>query len=151
MQHCLSGQVVESVMVYLYDIIIYSAGFSCHLQHLDEVFQRLQQHGLKLWLDKCKLLQCEVMFLGHVVDQQEGRPNCDKVSAVLDWLVPTTIKQVPVFLGLTFYYRHFVSGFAKTKHPLNQLLTGIPADWKLEAKKVQWSPECQVLFDLKQP
>ncbi|XP_062415795.1 uncharacterized protein LOC134107860 [Pungitius pungitius] len=68
MQQCLSGQMAESLLVYLDDIIIYSPDFSSHLQHLDEVIQRLLRHGLKLQLDKCKLLQQEVKFLGHVVD-----------------------------------------------------------------------------------
>ncbi|XP_062416267.1 uncharacterized protein LOC134107922 [Pungitius pungitius] len=68
MQQCLSGQMAESLLVYLDDIIIYSPDFSSHLQHLDEVIQRLLRHGLKLRLDKCKLLQQEVKFLGHVVD-----------------------------------------------------------------------------------
>nr|XP_054596242.1 uncharacterized protein LOC129163293 [Nothobranchius furzeri] len=48
MQQCLSGHLAECLLVYLDDVIIYSADFSSHLQHLDEVFQRLVQHGLKL-------------------------------------------------------------------------------------------------------
>jgi len=91
MQRCLSGQLVESLLVYLDDIIIYSPDFSSHLQHLDEVFQRLWQHGLKLQLDKCKLLQREVKFLGHVVDQRGVRPDPDKISAVQEWPAPSTV------------------------------------------------------------
>ncbi|XP_029920671.1 uncharacterized protein LOC115368614 [Myripristis murdjan] len=147
MQQCLNGQLSESVLVYLDDIIIYSPDFSSHLQHLDEVFHRLWRHGLKLRLDKCKLLQPEVKFLGHVVDQKGVKPDPDKISAVLDCPIPTTIKQVRAFLGLAGYYRRFVSGFAKIARPLNQLLTGIPADKKFENRKVQWSPECQMSFD----
>ncbi|XP_070405900.1 uncharacterized protein [Nothobranchius furzeri] len=64
MQQCLSGQMAESLLVYLDDIIIYSPDFSSHLQHLDGVLQRLWQHGLKLRLDKCKLLQRETARLG---------------------------------------------------------------------------------------
>ncbi|KAK7933216.1 hypothetical protein WMY93_004112 [Mugilogobius chulae] len=64
MQQCLNGQIAESLLVYLDDIIIYSANFSSHLQHLDQVFERLWRHGLKLRPDKCKLLQPEVTFLG---------------------------------------------------------------------------------------
>nr|XP_054592228.1 uncharacterized protein LOC129157094 [Nothobranchius furzeri] len=51
MQQCLSGHLAECLLVYLDDVIIYSADFSSHLQHLDEVFQRLVQHGLKLRRD----------------------------------------------------------------------------------------------------
>lgn len=48
MQQCLSGHLAESLLVYLDDIIIYSPDLSSHLQHLETVFQRLMQHGLKL-------------------------------------------------------------------------------------------------------
>ncbi|XP_074532106.1 uncharacterized protein LOC141795198 [Halichoeres trimaculatus] len=147
MQQCLSGQLAESLLVYLDDIIIYSPDFSSHLQHLDELFQKLWRHGLKLRLDKCKLLQHEVKFLGHVVDPDGVRPDPDKISAVLDWPIPSTIRQVQAFLGLAGYYRRFVSGFAKVARPLNQLLTGIPADKRSEARQVQWTSECQESFD----
>uniref|UniRef100_A0A672I7P2 ribonuclease H n=1 Tax=Salarias fasciatus TaxID=181472 RepID=A0A672I7P2_SALFA len=82
MQQCLNGQIAESLLVYLDDIIVYSADFSSHLQHLDQVFERLWGHGLKLRPDKCRLLQQEVTFLGHVVDQHGVRPDPGKVQAV---------------------------------------------------------------------
>uniref|UniRef100_A0A669DMH2 Gypsy retrotransposon integrase-like protein 1 n=1 Tax=Oreochromis niloticus TaxID=8128 RepID=A0A669DMH2_ORENI len=147
MQHCLSGQIAESLLVYLDDIIIYSPEFSSHLQHLDEVFQRLWRHGLKLQPNKCKFLQQEVKFLGHVVDKCGVRPDPDKISAVIDWPVPDTIRQVRSFLGLAGYYRRFVSGFAKIARPLNTLLTGVPVNKKTDRRKVQWSPECQTAFE----
>lgn len=147
MQQCLSGQMAESLLVYLDDIIIYSPDFSSHLQHLDEVIQRLLRHGLKLRLDKCKLLQQEVKFLGHVVDHSGVRPDPDKISSVSNWPVPSTIRQVRAFLGLAGYFRRFVSGFAKIARPLNNLLTGIPANKKSETRRVQWSSECQAAFD----
>lgn len=121
MQQCLSGQVAESLLVYLDDIIIYSPNFPTHLQHLDEVFQRLWRHGLKLRLDKRKLLQREVKFLGHVVDQRGVRPDPDKILAVLGWLIPSTVREVQAFLGLSGYYRRFVAGFSKIARPLHRM------------------------------
>ncbi|KAK7938602.1 hypothetical protein WMY93_001928 [Mugilogobius chulae] len=147
MQQCLNGQIAESLLVYLDDIIIYSANFSSHLQHLDQVFERLWRHGLKLRPDKCKLLQPEVTFLGHVVDRHGVRPDPGKIDSVLEWPIPTTIKQVRAFLGLAGYYRRFVAGFAKIARPLNRLLTGIPADKRSQSKKVTWTLECQTAFD----
>lgn len=147
MQQCLSRQLSESLLVYLDDIIIYSPDFSSHLQDLESVFERLWRHGLKLRLDKCKLLQQEVKFLGHIVDRQGVKPDPEKISAVQDWPPPTTVKQVRAFLGLAGYYRRFVSNFAKIARPLNQLLTGIPASKKSETKGVRWSTDCQEAFD----
>jgi len=83
------------------------------------VFQWLQQHGLKMRTDKCKLLQQEVKFLGDVVDHIGVRPDPDENSAVSKWPVPSTAGQVKAFLGLAGYYSRFVSGYAKVARPLN--------------------------------
>lgn len=51
---------MESVLVYLDDVIVYSPDFESHLQHLEKVFQAMEKYGLKLQPDKCHLLQREV-------------------------------------------------------------------------------------------
>lgn len=147
MQRCLNGQINESLLVYLDDIIVYSPDFGTHLRHLDEVFERLWKHGLKLFPNKCNLFHRQVKFLGHVVNQRGVLPDPDKVSAVTDWPVPTTAKQLKAFLGLADYYRHFIPGFAKIACPLNALMVGIPNDKKLGSRPISWSPECQTAFD----
>lgn len=128
MQQCLSGQITDSLLVYLDNIIVYSPDFIIHFKHLEEVFERLWRHGLKLWPDKCKLFRQHVKFLGHVVDQRGVMPDPEKVSAVVVWPPPATAKELKAFLGLAGYYRHSVSGFAKVARPLTSLLVGIPND-----------------------
>ncbi len=54
-------------LIYLDDIIVYSADFPQHLQHLREVFQRFRTTGLKLKPSKCHLASSSVTFLGHRV------------------------------------------------------------------------------------
>ena len=146
MQQCLSGQLAESLFIYLDDVILYSCDFHSHLQHLDSVFQRLWKHGLKLRLDKCTLLQNEVKFLGHVVDRQGVRPDPDKVAAVRDWPTPSTVREVRAFLGLAGYYRRFVPSFAAIARPLNNLLIGVPNNVKSHKCSIDWTAECQNSF-----
>jgi len=45
-----------------------------------------------------------------------------KVSSILEWSVPTDIKQLQSFLGLAKYYRRFILEFASLIHPLHSLL-----------------------------
>uniref|UniRef100_A0A3B3HUY0 Gypsy retrotransposon integrase-like protein 1 n=1 Tax=Oryzias latipes TaxID=8090 RepID=A0A3B3HUY0_ORYLA len=115
--------------------------------HLDEVFGRLWQHGLKLRPDKCRLFQQEVKFLGHIVDRSGVRPDPEKVKAVQDWPIPSTIKGVRAFLGLAGYYRRFVAGFANIARPLNSLLVGIPATKRSGTQRIVWTPDCKASFD----
>lgn len=57
MQHCLGNLVNESLLIYLDDVVVFSPDFNSHLLHLEEVFARLYQHGLKLQPKKCHLFQ----------------------------------------------------------------------------------------------
>ena len=50
----------ETLLIYLNDV-------ESHLQRLGEVFNRLREANLKLKPSKCKLLQTEVEYLGHIV------------------------------------------------------------------------------------
>jgi len=57
-----------------------------------------------------------------------------KVSAILDWPAPTTVKEVQSFLGLANFYRRFIKNFAKIAYPLNKLTRkNVPFVWSKDA------------------
>lgn len=108
MQRCLGGQLMESVLVYIDDVIVYSPDFETHLQHLERVFREMERYGLKLQPEKCHLLRREVKFLGHVVSAAGVAVDPDKVTAVRDWEAPKTVRQVRSFLGFVGYSQPFL-------------------------------------------
>ncbi|GBC00100.1 hypothetical protein RclHR1_37480002 [Rhizophagus clarus] len=57
----------QFVVVYIDDINVGSKTFEKHLLHLEQVFSRLVQAGLKLSPEKCFFFKDEIPFLGHVV------------------------------------------------------------------------------------
>ncbi|XP_063054507.1 uncharacterized protein LOC134448779 [Engraulis encrasicolus] len=146
MQRCLSGQMVESTLVYLDDIIVFSPDFSTHLRHLEGVFQAMERYGLKLRPEKCQLLRQEVKFLGHRVSHQGVSPDPDKVSAVQEWQTPRTVRQVRSFLGFVGYYRRFIKDFSKIAKPLNALLGDAGRPRGRGSPSVAWSPDCDSAF-----
>lgn len=48
--------------------------------------------------------------------------NGGEPAGVVEWPIPTTVKEVHYFLGFVVYYRRFVPGFSKVAGPLNSSL-----------------------------
>lgn len=59
--------------------------------------------------------------------------NPEKVHAMLNWLTPTSIKEVRGFLGLTGYYWLFVQNYGGMVASLTQLLKRGAFAWSEEA------------------
>lgn len=88
MQRCLGGQLVDTTLVCLDNVIVSSPDFASHLHHLEQVLQAMDKYGLKLRPDKCQLFRKEVKFLGHCVSATGVSPDPEKVSAVQEWEPP---------------------------------------------------------------
>jgi hypothetical protein len=129
----LSGLTWQYCMVYLDDIVIYSADLDEHLLRLTTVLQRLSNVGMKLNPQKCVLLMKQLHYLGHVVSADGVSVSEDKVTAMLAFPRPggkNPKKQLYSFIQLCAYYRHFIKDFAKIAAPLRALLpTTVPFIW----------------------
>jgi len=132
----LMNQVLHSVLgngvvVYLDDINIYTKTFEEHLKKLEEVLRLLKIAGLKIKPSKCKFIEKELTFLGHVVNQQGILPDPRKIDKVRDFPRPKTVTDIKSFLGLASYYRKFIKGFSEIAKPMNDLTRkGVPFKWK---------------------
>ncbi|XP_070013730.1 uncharacterized mitochondrial protein AtMg00860-like [Nicotiana sylvestris] len=64
----------------------------------------------------------KVEYLGHFISSERAPIDPKKITAVKQWPIPTTIKQLRVFLGFVRYYRKFIKGYGRISGPLNKLL-----------------------------
>ena len=112
------------VIVYLDDIRYtgYSKDQAEHYQHLQIVLQLLCEHELYADLAKCKFVQPELDFLGHIVGAQGLHVDPQKVAIVQDWAVPLDRISVQKFWGLANYFRKFAMGWAVLVSVLHALL-----------------------------
>ncbi|GBG69036.1 hypothetical protein CBR_g3734 [Chara braunii] len=109
----------EYVLVYLNDILVYSRTLEDHLRHLRDVLQRLHKHGFYAKLSKCRFAHRKVDFLGHHVSDQGLHMDDAKITAIAEWPIPASAKQLRSFLGLTSYYSNFIQGYASfTTQPI---------------------------------
>jgi hypothetical protein len=102
------------------------------------VLQRIRSAGLKLKPDKCMLFQRSVSFLGSVILGEGISMSPEKVRAVVEWPMPTRLKDVRAFLGLARYYRCFIPGFASLAAPLHALMK--------KDKRFEWTTEAEEVF-----
>ena len=62
------------------------------------------------------------VFLGHIVGRAGLECDPNKLSAVVNWIPPTTTKGVREFLGFMGYYRRFVPDYSTVAQALVHLL-----------------------------
>src|SRR5205085_1892772 len=80
MDKILETEIGKFVQVYLDDIIIYSETWEEHLEHIKQVFQRLEDAGLKMGKEKCFFALKELEFLGHRISREGIKPDPNKIE-----------------------------------------------------------------------
>ena len=150
MQTIFREDLLQILLVYLDDIIVYSTSIAVHLKRLEQVFRKLREHGLKIEAEKCQFFKNRVKYLGHVVSSEGVETDPEKTEAVSRWPTPRTLKDLRSFLGFASYYRRFVPCFAQTTAPLHQLAAEISEVGKKKKGTISselWEGECQRAFD----
>jgi hypothetical protein len=74
------------------DLVVYSSSYTEHLEHLREIFARLEKAGFTLNRDKLHLAQQEISFLGHSVSAQGIKVLGERVEAIRDFPPPKNLK-----------------------------------------------------------
>lgn len=122
MERIFGDQRYQSVLLYLDDVVVFSATVEEHLKRLEGVFERLQKQNLKVKLSKCQFFQPQVSYLGHVVSAEGVSTDPAKIEVVKEWRRPAHLAELRSFLGFASYYRRFVEGFSKISAPLHRLV-----------------------------
>ena len=127
-------------MAYLNNIIIFSENKAEHLKHIEIIFQKLKEAGLKLKESKCDFFKKEIHYLRHLISDKEIYPLQEKLDTIQNMPKPRNPKEVKQFLGLCSYYRKFVPRFADISRPLAKL-TGHKVEW-------DWCTKCDLSFQM---
>ncbi|KAI0501334.1 hypothetical protein KFK09_016278 [Dendrobium nobile] len=80
----------QFVIVFIDDILVYSASEKDHARHLGIMLETLRQHQLYVKFSKCEFWLKSISFLGHVVSSEGISVDPQKIQVVTNWPRPTT-------------------------------------------------------------
>lgn len=128
--------------VYIDDILIASKSSNEHIDHLRQLFTRLQDYGVVINPSKSLFGVPTLAFLGHTVDSEGIRPLPEKVQDIAEFPQPKSLRKLREYLGLINFYRRFIPECAELLRPLTDLLAGN----KKKAAPLAWTEEASAAF-----
>jgi hypothetical protein len=140
---CLGDLLWSICLVYIDDIVTYSATFKDHLKHVRTVLDRLGTFGLKIAPKKCQFLRQSIEFLGHEVDRDGIHMTSKRQGEIEEMPYPATPKLLYSFLCSCAYYRRFIKQFSKRADPLRKVIMDAPK----KTAPLAWTDELKAIFD----
>ena len=123
-------------MVYLDDILITGRNEQEHLSNLGQVLTKLEEVGLRLNKDKCRCMQSEVVYLGHVIDKTGLHPDNGRIQAITEAPRSQNVTELKTYIGLLSYYGKFLQNLSTVLAPLHRLLRkGVKWNWSCEQER----------------
>ena len=104
------------VVVYMDDILIFTATLDEHHRVAQHVLKILKQNNLFLKPEKCVFGATTVEFVGLVISEGKVEMDPVKIAGVKEWPTPTCLTEVQSFLG-------FVNSIADSSRTLPTLPT----------------------------
>lgn len=144
MNRVVSG--LEFTFVYIDDILVASESKEQHLEHLELLFQRLDEYGININPGKCVLGVPSLDFLSHNISSKGVAPSKNKIQVIENFPAPNSIKQLQRFIGMVNYYRRFIPQLANQLIPLYNLLNSLLKVKRNADRNFVWSKECDEGF-----
>ena len=132
----LLGRTVE---VYIDDMVVKSVKGADHMEDLEQVFDILRRHNLKLNASKCAFGVGSGKFLGFLVTQRGIEANSDQIAAIQGLQSPKNVREVQRLTGMAAALNRFISRSAEKCRPFFDLIK--------KGKGFAWSEESDHAFE----
>ena len=124
---------MKGVAIYLDDLLIHAENKQKHDEILRSVLARIRSHNLSLNMKKCSFYRDKVTFLGHEVGDGKISPDPERVSSILHFPTPSTVRQLERFLGMTNYFRNYLHCYSDLAKILYDMVKAGSMKWTDEA------------------
>ena len=100
------------------DVLIARWDRDNHDSILKQVMERATSYNLRLNMQKCKVSQNEVRYVGHLLTADELKPDPSIIEALHKLPIPRNKEDVQRFLGLVAYLAKFIPQLSEVNSPL---------------------------------
>jgi hypothetical protein len=100
------------ISVYLDNILIFTNSMEEHRCITRLVLDRMREHKLHLWPEKCEFEKTRIEYLGVIISHNKVEMDLVKIGGLVDWSTPSNKKEVQSFIGFVNFYRCFIPGFS---------------------------------------
>ena len=129
MNTILSPYLGKFIWVYLDDILIFSNTYNDHLNHLRQIFKKLEENNFYFRMDNCNLLVDDIEVFGHTIKGNQITPAKEKITHITNFPIPTSKKQLQQFLGSVKYIGSHLPHIATLQAPLTELTGTQTWEW----------------------
>ena len=103
------SQLGKSIEVYIDDMVVKSKVVSEHVGDLENIFEILRKHKLRLNTSKCSFGVRSGKFLGYMVTHQGIEVNPDQIKEINSLQPPRNPKEVQKLTRMTVALNRFIS------------------------------------------
>ncbi|KIH51998.1 integrase core domain protein, partial [Ancylostoma duodenale] len=93
-------QIIDSMIAglngcaaYLDDVIVTGRNIEEHTANLEALFQRIQEYGFRVRIEKCSFLMPQIRYLGSILDAKGRHPDPAKIEVIKKMPPPKDIGQ----------------------------------------------------------
>jgi len=107
----------KNIEVYIDDMVVKSKAMSEHMGDLEDIFEILKKHKLRLNTSKCFFGVGSGKFLGYMITHRGIEVNPDQIKAINSLQSPRNPKKVQKLIGLIAALNRFISRSADRCRP----------------------------------
>ena len=115
-------QLGKNIEIYVDDMMVKSKVVFEHLGNLNDIFDVLRRHKLRLNASKCSFGVGSGKFLGYMVTHRGIEVNPDQIKAINDLKPPRNAKEVQKLIGMIAALIRFISRSADKCRPFYLLI-----------------------------
>ena len=127
------GHLRPNVDNYADDIFVTSNSVDAHMAQIEATLSAFIDANMVVSPLKSRFFRTQVNVLGHTVGRGFVKPDHDKTEAIMKMSPPKNRTGIRSFLGMTSFFRRFISRYAHIAKPLTVLTSdNVPFVWGQE-------------------